>query len=60
MLVTASIAGLTALLTVGLVWLKRIGIGAAIVVWTSGFTAAATTVAGPVNDLLTAITNATH
>lgn len=55
MFVTLSTAFVFALLTVALIWAKRLGMGAALVVWLSGFTAAATGAAGPVNSLIAAL-----
>ncbi|MFF1868027.1 hypothetical protein [Kitasatospora herbaricolor] len=58
MLVTVSTALLFAAVTGTLVWFKRVSAGAALMVWLSGFTAAATGLAGPVNDLLAAAVQA--
>ena len=58
MLVTVSAAVLLAAVTGTLVWFKRVSAGAALMVWLSGFTAASTGLAGPVNDLLAAIVTA--
>ncbi|MFF2074630.1 hypothetical protein ACFVXG_07725 [Kitasatospora sp. NPDC058162] len=60
MLITASLAGLLGLATVTLVYLKRVTLGAAIVLWVGGFTAASTGLAGPVNDLLGALLSAVN
>ena len=58
MLVTVSTAVLLAAVTGALVWFKRVSAGAALLVWLSGFTAASTGLAGPVNDLLNAAVHA--
>ncbi|MEE1788957.1 hypothetical protein PUR71_39565 [Streptomyces sp. SP17BM10] len=56
--VTLSIAAVTGVITIVLVWTKRVGPGTATVVWLSGLTAASTGLAGPVNDMLGAIVTA--
>ncbi|MFC5664105.1 hypothetical protein ACFP3U_14065 [Kitasatospora misakiensis] len=56
--VTISVALVTGVVTVVLVWTKRVGIGTALIVWLSGLTAASTGLAGPVNDMLGAIVTA--
>ncbi|GAA2810108.1 hypothetical protein GCM10010441_38440 [Kitasatospora paracochleata] len=58
MLVTASLAALFGLGTGALVYFRRVTAGAATLLWLSGFTAASTGLAGPVNDLLTAAVHA--
>ena len=58
MLITVSTALLFAAVTGVLVWFKRVTVGSALLVWLSGFTAASTGLAGPVNDLLNAAVHA--
>ncbi|GAA1092068.1 MULTISPECIES: hypothetical protein [Kitasatospora] len=58
MLVTVSAALLMAATSGALLYFRRLGPGAATVVWLSGFTAASTGLAGPVNALLTAAVHA--
>ncbi len=58
MLITVSTALLFAAVTGVLVWFKRVTVGSALLVWLSGFTAASTGLAGPVNDLLAAAVHA--
>ncbi|MEV0187492.1 hypothetical protein AB0I39_03005 [Kitasatospora purpeofusca] len=55
MLVTVSTALLFALITIVLVRAQRVSAGAATLVWLSGFTAAGTGLARPVNDALTTL-----
>ncbi|MGY0461460.1 hypothetical protein ACW14Y_14510 [Kitasatospora sp. cg17-2] len=58
MTVTLSVAVITGVVTGGLVWTKRVGVGTALVVWLSGLTAASTGLAGPVNGFLAAVVTA--
>ncbi|MFG2845799.1 hypothetical protein ACGF12_21905 [Kitasatospora sp. NPDC048296] len=58
MAVTVSTALIFFVITVVLVWAKRVSTLAAAAVWLSGFTAAATVVASPIHALLTALTTA--
>ncbi|MFD7729549.1 hypothetical protein ACFV6F_04060 [Kitasatospora phosalacinea] len=58
MLVTASGAVVFGLITVVLVRSQRVSTGSAVAVWLSGFTAASTGLAGPVNSALTALAHA--
>lgn len=60
MAVTVSTALIFFAITVVLVWAKRVSLFAAVVVWLSGFTAAATVVASPIHALLTTLTTAGH
>ncbi|MEV6978741.1 hypothetical protein [Kitasatospora sp. NPDC093806] len=57
MLVTVSTALLFAVITIVLVRSQRVSSGAAALVWLSGFTAAGTGLARPVNDALTSLVN---
>ncbi|RKT18150.1 hypothetical protein BX285_2567 [Streptomyces sp. 1114.5] len=56
--VTLSVAAVTGLITITLVWTKRVGAGTALIIWLSGLTAASTGLAGPVNNLLAAVVSA--
>ncbi|MFI9269799.1 hypothetical protein ACIGXM_03635 [Kitasatospora sp. NPDC052896] len=60
MLVTISTAVIFFLGTVILLWARRLGLFAALIVWLSGFTAAATVVAGPIHALMAAVVAAFH
>jgi hypothetical protein len=57
-LVTVSTALLMAAGAGALLYFRRLGPGAAAIVWLSGFTAASTGLAGPVNALLSAAVHA--
>ncbi|MGW4894417.1 hypothetical protein ACWEQL_19410 [Kitasatospora sp. NPDC004240] len=58
MAVTLSVALIAGVVTVVLVWTKRVGAGSAAVIWLSGLTAASTGLAGPVNGFLAAVATA--
>ena len=60
MAVSLSAAFILAAVTGVLLWARRVSAFAALVIWLSGFTAAATTVAGPVRSLLTALVSSIH
>ncbi|MDH6111532.1 hypothetical protein P3T36_004686 [Kitasatospora sp. MAP12-15] len=60
MLVTFSTALIFFIITVVLVWARRLSLFGAFAAWLSGFTAAATAVAGPVHSLLATLTSAFH
>ena len=61
MLITLSLAFVFAAITAVLIWAKRVGFGAALCVWLSGFTLAGTGMGVPVTHFLTSlITAATH
>ncbi|MEV0187176.1 hypothetical protein AB0I39_01405 [Kitasatospora purpeofusca] len=55
MAVTLSVTILLAVAAALLLRARQVGIGTALVLWLSGFTAASTGLAGPVNDFLAAI-----
>ncbi|MFD8483206.1 hypothetical protein [Kitasatospora sp. NPDC059673] len=58
MVFTASAALVLGAITVILIRAQRVSTGSAALVWLSGFTAASTGLAGPVNSALTALTHA--
>ncbi|MDH6132860.1 putative membrane protein [Kitasatospora sp. MAA4] len=59
MLITFSTSLVFFLITLALIWAKRLGIAAVLVAWLSGFTAAAIPgVAGPVNQLIQSVIHA--
>ncbi|MCD0482042.1 hypothetical protein LO771_06330 [Streptacidiphilus sp. ASG 303] len=58
MLVTLSTAFLFAVITGVLIWARRVTLGTAAMVWLSGFTIAATGLAGPVNAALASVLTA--
>ncbi|WP_327073852.1 MULTISPECIES: hypothetical protein [Kitasatospora] len=55
MIVSISAALLFGVITIVLVRAQRVSAGSAVLVWMSGFTAAGTGLAAPVNDALTAL-----
>jgi len=57
-LITLSLAFVFAVVTIALVWAKRVGVLAALFVWLSGFTLAGTGMGVPVTHFLTALINA--
>ncbi|WP_354642900.1 hypothetical protein [Kitasatospora camelliae] len=60
MLLSVSLALIFAAITGVLIWAGRVSVSSAVAVWLSGFTAAATVVAGPVHALLSAAVSAFH
>lgn len=60
MLITLSTAFVFAVITLALIWAKKVSLGAAVFVWLSGFTLAGTGLAGPVNALIAAMVSVVH
>lgn len=60
MLITVSAALILGAVTATLIWARRVSVLAALVVWLSGFTAAATAIAPPVRALISTAVTAVH
>ena len=60
MLITLSTAVFFGVVTIALIWSKKVSTATALFVWLSGFTVAGTGLAGPVNTLLAALVHAAH
>ena len=60
MTLTISTALAFAVITIALIWSKKVGAGTALFVWLSGFTVAGTGLSGPVNAMLATLVHAIH
>jgi hypothetical protein len=59
-LITLSTAFVLAVIALALIWAKKVSIGAALLVWLSGFTLAGTGLAAPVNAFIATVLTAVH
>ena len=60
MTLTISTALAFAVVTIALLWSRKVGAGTALFAWLSGFTVAGTGLSGPVNAMLAAVVHAIH